>query len=141
MFQPEETKIYSYWNGEKVAFVDPLEVQINLEANDPNFQSNFKTLFDLVQISKDAEAAKEIVKLGRVMFNLAEPRWDEKEQKVVGLTTLGVMRIVLDYINWVAEVKKNSEGTQTSADVTDPLESRSLTSASSECGSTSQENS
>ena len=72
-----------------------------------------------VQTSNDANAAKEIVDLGRAMFNLKEPKWDEKEEKVVGLTTLGVMRIVLDYINWVSELKKNGEDTVTSADVMD----------------------
>jgi penicillin V acylase-like amidase (Ntn superfamily) len=119
LFKQEDTQIYSYWDGERVAFVDPIEVQINLEANDPNFQSNFKTLFDLVQISKDAEAAKEIVRLGRVMFNLKEPAWNEKEEKVVGLTSLGVMRIVLDYINWISDLKKNIDDTQMSIVSTD----------------------
>ena len=138
MFKQEDTHIYSYWNGERVAWVDPVEVQINLEAHDPDFQKNFKVLFDLVQTSNDANAAKEIVDLGRAMFNLKEPKWDEKEEKVVGLTTLGVMRIVLDYINWVSELKKNGEDTVISSQSMDsPQESHVTTSVTVDSGSIS----
>jgi hypothetical protein len=126
MFKAEEVKIYSYWDGEKVAWVDPIEVQINLEAQNPNFQADFKVLFDLVQISNDANAAKEIVRLGRIMFNLKEPRWDDEQQKVIGLTTLGVIRIVLDYINWLGDVKKNIEDMQISLPVMDSSQEEKL---------------
>jgi hypothetical protein len=121
IFTKEDTQIFAYYNGEKVAFCDPIEVQIRLEANNPDFQSNFKVLFDLVQLSKDAEAAKEIVKLGRLMFELPEPVWDEEKKVVVGLTTLGVIRVVMEYITWVGEQKKNIDDMPISLPVTETV--------------------
>lgn len=119
MFTEEDTQIYKYWDGEKYAYTDPIEIQINLEANDPDFKSNFKVLFDLVQISKDKDAAKEIVKLGRAMFNIKDPN----ESNGVGLTSMGVMLIVMDFINWIDNLKKNIEDTPTSVLPTETQES------------------
>jgi hypothetical protein len=138
MFQPEEIAIYTYFDGVEVRWVDPIEVQINLESHDPDFAKNFKILFDLVQESHDADAAKEIVRLGRIMFKLPEPRWDAEQQKVVGLTTLGVMRVILDYINWSLELKKNIEDTPTSVPSTDSGQNQP-TNVSADSGLTSIE--
>jgi len=143
MFSEKETQIYRYWNGctkdgkQVFQFVDPVEVQINLEEHDPNYQSNFKTLFDLVQISKDADAAKEIVDLGRIMFKLPEP-FDDGE-RVQGHTTLGVMRVVLDYINWMSDLKKNIDDTPTLLPLTGSEEEKLDMNVSVDSGSTSQE--
>jgi hypothetical protein len=138
MFSPAETQIYRFWNGcwkdgkPTFGFVDPLEVQIRLETHDPNYQQSFKTLFDLIQISKDADAAKEIVELGRIMFNLPEP-YDDGE-RVQGCTTFGVMSVVLDYINWMNDLKKNIEDTPTGVSVMEAQEEPLPTNVSLECG-------
>ncbi len=142
MYSEKETQIYRYWNGcwkdgkPVFQFVDPIEVQIHLEEHDPDYQANFKTLFDLIQISKDANAAKEIVDLGRIMFALPEP-FDDGE-RVQGLTTLGVMNVVLDYINWMSDLKKNIEDTPTSTPATESQENPT-TNVSLDSGSTSQD--
>jgi hypothetical protein len=141
MFSPKETQIYRFWNGEFdkegkpiYAFCDPLEVQVRLETHDPNYQQSFKTLFDMVQISKNSDAAKEIVDLGRIMFDLKEPYDDPVLERVQGHTTFGVMSIVLEYISWMNDLKKSIEDTPTGVSVMEAQEEPLPTNVSLECG-------
>jgi hypothetical protein len=144
MYSPAECQIYRYWDGTynndglpTYKGIDPIEVQIRLEEHDPNYQQSFKTLFDMVQISKDADAAKEIVDLGRIMFGLSEG-WDDGT-RWQGHTTMGVMSVVLDYINWMSDLKKNIEDTPTIVPPTEVQETTSVTNVSLDVGSISQE--
>ncbi len=131
MFKQEETEIYVYHNGEKVAWVDPIEIQIALE----EFSPDWRQLFSAIQLN-DIEATKEVIRLSRLMFSLPDPHYDEAEQKVVGLTSQGAMNVLLDYVLWSENLKKSIDPMQTSLP---PSESQdlSVTNVSTESGSTS----
>lgn len=142
MYSEKETHIYRFWNGcfkdGKPVFqwVDPIEVQINLEEHDPNFATTIKTLFDLIQISNDANAAKDLVDLGRIMFKL--PAAYDDGERVQGHTTEGVMNIISDYIIWIGDIKKNIEDTPILPLVTESVEDQT-TSVSVDSGYISQD--
>jgi hypothetical protein len=52
---------------------------------------------------------------------------------------MGVMSVVLDYINWMSDLKKNIEDTPTIVPPTEVQETTSVTNVSLDVGSISQE--
>lgn len=115
MFDEQEVNIFVYWNGEKKAFVDPVDIQCNLESYPGG--DNIDQLFKAAELG-DANAIKEVVSIGRTMFALPEPRLDEND-KLIGLSSEGVCKLLLRFVEYTAELKKNIEDTPISVPSTD----------------------
>ena len=138
MFTKDEVKIFKYWDGEKYRCVDPIEIQINLEGHE--FGENLEELFKAVQAG-DVKALKDVIDIGRVMFDLKEMEYDEENDKTTGTSSQGVISIMVDFISYMDDLKKNIDDMQTfvpSMD-TQPKGVTLPTNASSECGSTSED--
>jgi len=136
LYKKDEIKIFTYHNGTEYVAADPIDIQIKMEGHE--FGENIQELFDAMQ-QGDVKALKDVVDIGRVMFNIEKAKVDpETGELCSGLTSHGVMKVMSEFIVYMEELKKNIDDMQIGVPATESPETLD-TSASLECGSTSTE--
>lgn len=107
MFKPKERNIFKYHNGEKVVGIDPFLVQKKMGLNE---ECDFETDFKLLELADKTslEAFDRLVKAARVAFNIKDFSVDDNDAET-GLMDLEVMELLVDFGNWVGELKKKQE--------------------------------
>lgn len=131
----DERRIFSYWDGKAKAAVDPIPTWYALYYDQGVSLEKEQSVIQLNDDRKTIEALLRLDPLIRKVFKV--PAYESG-----GLTVDECQALLLDFLNWMGEVKKNGDGPQTSPE---PTESASLgqstTSVASDSGQAASERS
>lgn len=114
MFTKKERQIYRYYNGNKVVGCDPMLVQMKL-AKYTDWQTDIK-LLQLVN-QESLAAYERLTGAARVAFNVKSFSEEDGEQS--GLLDQEVMELLVDFSDFVKDIKKKPDETQSKPNVGD----------------------
>lgn len=127
LIRRDERRIFSYWNGGKRVFVDPVPTWYALNyADDISLEKEMLVM----EGGSDADAFEAMVRVDpliRRVFSL-------KPFSQGGPTTEEAVQLLADFSNWIGEVKKNGNGPPI---LPAPTESPSLETSTTNAGSDS----
>jgi hypothetical protein len=130
-FDPNEVKIFEYYNGEQLVAVDPYDVMLKIASfDDFDWEAAFGTFLKhemdleagVENIKEAGEAARMTMGLIdklRGVFNI-EPLHRTGEGTYVGLGGSQVLKVLMDWHEFLSTLKKTEEDTPTSAPNTEP---------------------
>jgi hypothetical protein len=126
MFSPKSRKIFKYSDGAKIIGIDPLEAQVALESVDLDWEAEFLKIRQLKMDNPPKEIAKEANKAAMVVadaarkaFKLPEFSIDQETGAESGLTSVDVLDLLGDFVQWRAELQSFFEQALTSPPSTD----------------------
>lgn len=111
LFHPRERAIYTYWNGKDFTVVDPLPLYKKVMAKGPELSVDIKVS---MSPSKDSTKAH-----GRLIESLREI-FNIKPFEEGGLTEAECQALLEHFMDFTANIKKNSSNSQTSRETTSP---------------------
>lgn len=103
-FTVEETQIFTYYNGEKMVAIDPIDAAVKLQKED----------FEWEHVGKlcetgDVSAINDLVNHVRKIMGLSELVVDDEGKVVSGVSSTYVLEVLMELVKFMDGLKKNTE--------------------------------
>lgn len=134
-FDPKQRRIFRYFDGSRQRGIDPLEIDIAMEAVDFDWEANFSLMrADDTKIRLDA--MQSVVAAARKVFKI--PEFDIADDgKDSGLGASEVLDLLGEFLEWKSNLRNFIEPLPTSPPSTEAAPVSTATASGTACTSTS----